>query len=101
VLGNDPALPRSERHDHDNDVVVNGVALARRWNEPTRIISRCGAVRGLAFPPHVPRATAHQHQPLHFDNAVHDLYGGLVNGATLMPVETSGHTNPYLGPWSP
>ena len=27
--------------------------------------------------------------PLHFDNAVFDLYGGLVNGATLVPVETS------------
>src|SRR5262245_3341128 len=27
--------------------------------------------------------------PLHFDNAVYDLYGGLANGATLVPVETS------------
>jgi D-alanine--poly(phosphoribitol) ligase subunit 1 len=32
--------------------------------------------------------------PLHFDNAVFDLYGGLVNGATLVPVETSTQTNP-------
>jgi D-alanine--poly(phosphoribitol) ligase subunit 1 len=32
--------------------------------------------------------------PLHFDNAVYDLYGGLVNGATLVPVETSTQTNP-------
>jgi D-alanine--poly(phosphoribitol) ligase subunit 1 len=32
--------------------------------------------------------------PLHFDNAVFDLYGGLVNGATLVPVETSLLANP-------
>jgi D-alanine--poly(phosphoribitol) ligase subunit 1 len=32
--------------------------------------------------------------PLHFDNAVYDLYGGLVNGATLVPIETSAQTNP-------
>jgi D-alanine--poly(phosphoribitol) ligase subunit 1 len=32
--------------------------------------------------------------PLHFDNAVYDLYGGLANGATLVPVETSVETNP-------
>jgi D-alanine--poly(phosphoribitol) ligase subunit 1 len=32
--------------------------------------------------------------PLHFDNAVYDLYGGLVNGATVVPVETSTQTNP-------
>ena len=27
--------------------------------------------------------------PLHFDNSVYDLFGGLLNGATLVPVETS------------
>lgn len=32
--------------------------------------------------------------PLHFDNAVFDLYGGLVNGAALVPVETSLLANP-------
>ena len=32
--------------------------------------------------------------PLHFDNAVYDLYGGLLNGATLVPVETAAHSNP-------
>jgi D-alanine--poly(phosphoribitol) ligase subunit 1 len=32
--------------------------------------------------------------PLHFDNAVFDLFGGLVNGATLVPVETSALSNP-------
>ncbi len=32
--------------------------------------------------------------PLHFDNAVYDLYGGLMNGATLIPVETIGQANP-------
>jgi D-alanine--poly(phosphoribitol) ligase subunit 1 len=32
--------------------------------------------------------------PLHFDNAVMDLYGGLVNGAALVPVETSLLANP-------
>jgi D-alanine--poly(phosphoribitol) ligase subunit 1 len=32
--------------------------------------------------------------PLHFDNAVFDLYGGLVNGAALVPVETSQLANP-------
>ena len=32
--------------------------------------------------------------PLHFDNAVYDLYGGLANGATLVPVETVAQTNP-------
>jgi D-alanine--poly(phosphoribitol) ligase subunit 1 len=32
--------------------------------------------------------------PLHFDNAVYDLYGGLVNGATLVPVETGAQANP-------
>ena len=35
--------------------------------------------------------------PLHFDNAVYDLYGGLENGATLVPVETSAQTNPRAG----
>ena len=28
------------------------------------------------------------------DNAVYDLYGGLVNGATLVPVETAAQANP-------
>lgn len=32
--------------------------------------------------------------PLHFDNAVFDLYGGLVNGSTLVPVETTSQPNP-------
>jgi D-alanine--poly(phosphoribitol) ligase subunit 1 len=32
--------------------------------------------------------------PLHFDNAVFDLYGGLINGAALVPVETSALPNP-------
>ncbi len=32
--------------------------------------------------------------PLHFDNAVFDLYGGLVNGATLVPIETAEMANP-------
>jgi D-alanine--poly(phosphoribitol) ligase subunit 1 len=32
--------------------------------------------------------------PLHFDNAVFDLYAGLVSGATLVPVETSLLANP-------
>lgn len=32
--------------------------------------------------------------PLHFDNSVFDLYGGLTNGAALVPVETYGAPNP-------
>jgi D-alanine--poly(phosphoribitol) ligase subunit 1 len=32
--------------------------------------------------------------PLHFDNSVFDLYGGLLNGAALAPVETYGQPNP-------
>jgi D-alanine--poly(phosphoribitol) ligase subunit 1 len=32
--------------------------------------------------------------PLHFDNSVFDLYGGLVNGAALVPVETAALPNP-------
>jgi D-alanine--poly(phosphoribitol) ligase subunit 1 len=32
--------------------------------------------------------------PLHFDNSVFDIYGGLLNGAALVPIETSEITNP-------
>ena len=32
--------------------------------------------------------------PLHFDNSVFDFYCGLVNGAALVPIETSEMTNP-------
>jgi D-alanine--poly(phosphoribitol) ligase subunit 1 len=32
--------------------------------------------------------------PLHFDNSVFDIYCGLLNGASLVPVETSEITNP-------
>jgi D-alanine--poly(phosphoribitol) ligase subunit 1 len=32
--------------------------------------------------------------PLHFDNSVFDIYCGLLNGAALIPVETSEMTNP-------
>lgn len=32
--------------------------------------------------------------PLHFDNAVFDLYGGLLNGSPLVPVETGDAANP-------
>jgi D-alanine--poly(phosphoribitol) ligase subunit 1 len=32
--------------------------------------------------------------PLHFDNSVFDIYCGLLNGAALVPVETSEMTNP-------
>jgi D-alanine--poly(phosphoribitol) ligase subunit 1 len=32
--------------------------------------------------------------PLHFDNSVFDFYCGLMNGATLVPVETAHVTNP-------
>ena len=32
--------------------------------------------------------------PLHFDNSVFDLYCGLLNGATLVPVDTAAHHNP-------
>lgn len=32
--------------------------------------------------------------PLHFDNSVFDLYCGLLNGSTLVPVETSDSPNP-------
>ena len=32
--------------------------------------------------------------PLHFDNSVFDLYCGLLNGAALVPVETSALPNP-------
>jgi D-alanine--poly(phosphoribitol) ligase subunit 1 len=32
--------------------------------------------------------------PLHFDNSVFDLYCGLLNGATLAPVDTSAAHNP-------
>ena len=32
--------------------------------------------------------------PLHFDNSVFDIYCGLLNGASLVPIETSKITNP-------
>jgi D-alanine--poly(phosphoribitol) ligase subunit 1 len=32
--------------------------------------------------------------PLHFDNSVFDIYCGLLNGAALLPVETTEITNP-------
>jgi D-alanine--poly(phosphoribitol) ligase subunit 1 len=32
--------------------------------------------------------------PLHFDNSVFDIYCGLLNGAALVPIETSEMTNP-------
>ena len=32
--------------------------------------------------------------PLHFDNSVFDIYCGLLNGAALVPIETSEVTNP-------
>lgn len=32
--------------------------------------------------------------PLHFDNSVFDLYGGLINGAAIVPVETAESPNP-------
>jgi D-alanine--poly(phosphoribitol) ligase subunit 1 len=32
--------------------------------------------------------------PLHFDNSVFDIYCGLVNGNTLIPIETGEQTNP-------
>jgi D-alanine--poly(phosphoribitol) ligase subunit 1 len=34
--------------------------------------------------------------PLHFDNSVFDTYCGLLNGAALVPVETSEITNPAI-----
>jgi D-alanine--poly(phosphoribitol) ligase subunit 1 len=34
--------------------------------------------------------------PLHFDNAVFDLYCGLLNGATLVPIDTSAANNPLV-----
>jgi D-alanine--poly(phosphoribitol) ligase subunit 1 len=34
--------------------------------------------------------------PLHFDNSVFDLYCGLLNGATLVPVDTAAAANPML-----
>jgi D-alanine--poly(phosphoribitol) ligase subunit 1 len=44
--------------------------------------------------PRLPEARFSNINPLHFDNAVFDLYGGLVNGAALVPVETSQLANP-------
>ncbi len=35
--------------------------------------------------------------PLHFDNAVFDLFGGLANGATLVPVETTDGSSRHSG----
>src|SRR5260370_11974406 len=32
--------------------------------------------------------------PLHFDNSVFDIYCGLLNGAALVPIETSETNNP-------
>jgi D-alanine--poly(phosphoribitol) ligase subunit 1 len=32
--------------------------------------------------------------PLHFDNSIFDIYCGLFNGASLVPIETSETTNP-------
>jgi D-alanine--poly(phosphoribitol) ligase subunit 1 len=37
--------------------------------------------------------------PLHFDNSVFDLYGGLMNGAALTPVETYG-ASPNPARWA-
>lgn len=41
-----------------------------------------------------PEARFSNLNPLHFDNAVFDLYGGLLNGFALVPVETGGSPNP-------
>jgi D-alanine--poly(phosphoribitol) ligase subunit 1 len=56
-----------------------GVLSLMRWS------------RGLCDP-HASRFS--NINPLHFDNSVFDLYCGLLNGATLVPVETGLITNP-------
>jgi acyl-coenzyme A synthetase/AMP-(fatty) acid ligase len=48
--------------------------------------------RSLFSDPRSERFTAIN--PLHFDNSVFDIYCGLLNGAALVPIETSESTNP-------
>jgi D-alanine--poly(phosphoribitol) ligase subunit 1 len=46
------------------------------------------------MPGALPRERFTAINPLHFDNSVFDIYCGLLNGAALVPVETSEITNP-------
>jgi D-alanine--poly(phosphoribitol) ligase subunit 1 len=57
-----------------------GVLSLMRWAQTS--ICRPGAERFANI------------NPLHFDNAVFDLYCGLLSGATLVPIETSALPNP-------
>lgn len=58
------------------------------------VLSLMSWVRRSILPPGEARFS--NINPLHFDNAVFDLYGGLLNGATLVPVETSEAANPLV-----
>lgn len=56
------------------------------------VLSLMGWGRSLLAPIEEQRLTGIN--PLHFDNSVFDFYCGLINGATLVPIETSELTNP-------
>jgi D-alanine--poly(phosphoribitol) ligase subunit 1 len=56
------------------------------------VLSLMGWARRMIGPPARERFTGIN--PLHFDNSVFDIYCGLLNGAALVPVETSEITNP-------
>ena len=56
------------------------------------VLSLMAWARGMLGDPARERFTGIN--PLHFDNSVFDIYCGLLNGAALVPVETSEVTNP-------
>lgn len=56
------------------------------------VLSLMGCARKMVGAPARERFTGIN--PLHFDNSVFDIYCGLLNGAALVPVETSEITNP-------
>lgn len=56
------------------------------------VLGLMGWGRSLLGPTDEPRFTAIN--PLHFDNSVFDFYCGLMNGASLVPIETQQLTNP-------
>jgi len=57
-----------------------GILSLMRWGRS--LFAEIGAERFTAI------------NPLHFDNSVFDTYCGLLNGAALVPIETSQTTNP-------
>ena len=65
--------------------VVNLMAWARGSVIPLAAYRQAGEAKSFAFS---------NINPLHFDNSVFDLFCGLLNGNTLVPVETGNMPNP-------